>query len=266
VILISNLILYIEDGSTVASTEIYGADKKTYINIGSGNVFKLHWETPSLANEDTVDHYNLVIKRHDTTLNVYYDIFDQNIGLVKEFFVDSYMLPSAPEQYMLSVYLVAYSKQGSIITSNVINPYISKGSGTYVKVKEGYMKRAIAFVKASPVSAVSAVNEQDGLVLLDSNGDDLITSDGYTLAAANPKDIAVIKNSSGDEVLILDEDGNQVQLLATRLLTSPNWQLVLESSVKAPDNTWRTTDIKHEVLVDETGEIIVSDNEPIYVL
>ena len=59
-ILISNLILSVLEGSTIASTEIYGTDKKTYVNIGSGNVFNLLWTPPTLTN-DTIDHYNLLI-------------------------------------------------------------------------------------------------------------------------------------------------------------------------------------------------------------
>ena len=236
-IIISNLILSIKDGSTISSTEIYGTDKKTYFNIGSGNVFKLYWETPTLTN-DTVDHYNLVIKRHDITLNVYYDIFDKNIGLVNEFCVDSIILPTVPEQYKLSIYLVAYGKLGSIITSNVLTPYVSKGSGIYVKVENGYaqpiMKRAVAF-EHSPTPTDSAAT--------------LVNTDGYTIP-------------------ILDNDGNQVSLEATRLLSSTDWSTVRESYTKASDGTWRTNDIKYEILVGlNNGEIITDkNNEPIYVL
>lgn len=236
-ILISNLILSIKDGSTISSTEIYGTDKKTYFNIGSGNVFKLYWETPTLTN-DTIDHYNLVIKRHDITLNVYYDIFDKNIGLVNEFYVDSSLLPLIPEQYKLSTYLVAYGKLGSVITSNVLTPYVSKGSGIYVKVEDGYaqpvMKRAIAFENTPTPSDISAA---------------LITTEG-------------------DEVPILDSDGNQVSLDATRLLFSADWSTMQEGYTKASDGTWRANDIKYEVLVGlNNGEIITDqNNEPIYVL
>ncbi len=239
-ILISNLTLNIKDGSTIASTNIYGADKKTYINIGSGNVFKLEWVTPVLTN-DNIDRYSLVIKRYYPTLNVYYDIFDKNIGLVNEFFVDSPMLPALPEQYMLSIYLVAYGKQGSVVTSNVINPYISKGSGTYVKVegdesityKQPIMKRALAFAN---------------------------------VPTPDEKTVRVV-DSNGNEVPILDSEGSQVQLEATRILSSETWNVMQEGYTKAADGTWRATDIKYEVLVDETGDIIVdSNNKPIYVL
>jgi hypothetical protein len=253
VILISNIVLEVLDGSTVPSTDIYGADKKAYINIGSGNVFNLKWTT-TLTGADTVNYYTLVIKRFDPTLNVYYDIFDKNIGLVNKFYVNSDILPIAPEQYLLHIYVVAYGKAGSVITSNVVSPYVCKGSGTYVKVQpENYsqsvMKRAVTFVNATQTAVAAATNEQIEAVLLDSNNTALITSDDKTLAAIIPKDIVIIKNSSSEEVSILDKSGNPVQLLVTKLLASANWQLASESSVKGTDGTWHTTNIKYEALV-----------------
>lgn len=229
--LISTLNLSIKDGSTIASTEIYGV--KTYINIGSGNVFKLEWRTPTLTN-DTVDRYNLVIKRHDTTLNIYYDILDKNIGLVNEFYVDSYLLPTIPTQYMLSVYLIAYGKNGSIVTSNIINPYVSKGSGIYVNAQpagynESIMKRALAFANVqTQAESISA--------LIDAEGEQLDALDG-------PLEATVI-----------------------RVLSNDAWNIMQEGYVRADDGTWKTSDIEYEILVDETGEIITdSSNEPIYV-
>lgn len=181
-ILISNIILEVLDGSTIASTEIYGIDRKTYINIGSGNVFKLRWNTPVLTN-DFVDHYKLVIKRHDSTLNTYYEIFDKNIGLVNEFFVDSALLPLTPDQYKLSIYLEASGKNGSIITSNVVGPYVSKGGGSYVKVEsdstaifeQSIMKRALGFVNiprvmSSMISTDLQLADIDSIFLTDIDG------------------------------------------------------------------------------------------------
>jgi hypothetical protein len=86
---------------------------------------------------------------------------------------------------MLSVYLVAYGKQGSVVTSDVINPYISKGSGTYVNVKDensvqSIMKRAAAFAKTPSLT----------------------------------KDIPVlVKTEDGNLVPILDDNGNEVEAL-----------------------------------------------------
>lgn len=237
-ILISNLILSIEDGSTIASTEIYGTDKKTYINIGSGDVFKLHWDLPTLTNNDTVDHYSLVIRRYNATANTYHDILNKNIGLVNEFYVDSSILPTTIDQYTLSIYLVAYSKLGSVITSNTISPYISKGSGTYVRVQPaGYavpiMKRAVVFANA-PAPADT---------------------------------FARIIDAEGQEVPILDNEGNQIPVETSRLLIGEDWQLALGGYVKDPNGTWHVNDIKYEILVDSLGELITDvNNEPIYVL
>ena len=182
-ILISNLILSILDGSTIASTEIYGANKKTYINIGSGNVFKLTWKTELETNpvftNDIVDHYNLVIKRFDPTLSVYYDIFDKNVGLINEFYVNSEMLPSIPLQYILSIYVVAYGKLGNVLTSNVTNSYVCKGSGAYVKVQpEGYtqpiMKRALAFAKTAQAAMSGAATPLESVIALATDSGELL--------------------------------------------------------------------------------------------
>jgi hypothetical protein len=231
----SNLNLNVLDGSTLAATEIYGADKKTYINIGSGNVFKLSWNTPILTN-DSVAYYKLIIKRHDTVSNIYYDIFDKNIGLVNEFYVDSVLLPSLPLQYKLSVYVVAYGKLGNIVTSNVVTPYVSKSTGTYTKVQpEGYqqpiMKRALALVNVPP-------NDSTYKSLLDSNGTELLDNNGKLLVAE-----------------------------ASTVLANDTWNIMLEGYTRTTSGTWQPSDIKYEVLVDETGEIITdTSNNPIYVL
>lgn len=270
-ILISNIVLEVLDGSTVASTNIYGTDKKTYVNIGSGDVFKLKWNAPTLTN-DTVNYYNLIIKRYDPTLNVYYDIFDKNIGVVNEFYVNSSALPVTPEQYLLHIYVVAHSKTNNIITSNIVNPYVSKGSGTYVKVQPAsyavpIMKRAIAFVNNKQAVIKATLTSQVLQSLVDSNGATLTDRDNNTLLVKALGDIAIIKDVAGKEVSILDSAGNDVQLTATKLLTSTDWQLVQSSSIKDPNNTWRTTDIKYEVLVDSAGGLITdAENQPIYVL
>ena len=275
-ILISNLILSVEDGSTIASTEIYGKDKKTYINIGSGNVFKLSWETPTLMNE-AVDHYSLIIKRFDPTLNVYYDILDKNIGLVNEFYVDSHLLPTLPEQYILSIYIVAYYKSGSAITSNIVNPYITKGSGTYVKVKkedyaQSLMKRALAFAKV-----VTVLKADDGFELKDIDGKTLVT-----LGVSGDPITVESKLMDLNKEILLDPDGNELFANATKLLTSTSgWEVVQEGYTRGSDDEWHTNDIRYEMLIstaegDDYGkpiEVIVDNDtngnpiyEPLYVL
>lgn len=273
-ILISNLVLNISDNvSAVPSTEIYGADKKTYINTGSGIVFKLTWETPTLTN-DTVDHYVLVIKRYDPTLSVYSDIFNKNIGLVNDFCVDSPILPVAPAQYLTSVYLAAYGKQGSVITSNILNPYISAGGGTYVKVEgdelatyaQPIMKRALGFVNIT--SSMSAATAALQTILTDSDGKVLLDSLDRKLA---PKAAAKILNRYG--VQIQDAEGKALFAPATRLLENTNgWAVVQQGYTKAADGTWHTNNLEYEVLqvLNKNGEYEVliadkDDNKPVYI-
>lgn len=277
-ILISNLTLNIKDGSTIASTSIYGEDKKTYINIGSGNVFKLEWATPILANgNDTVDHYRLVIKyyelalKYDLTLNEYYDIFNENIGQVNEFYVDSPMLPIAPDQYMLSIYIVAYGKLGSVVTSNVINPYISRGSGIYVKVNsddyaEPIMKRALAFAYTPSEVLVAA----DGSTLVESEGKAI-----HALDEAILKTEDILADCYGESLVALVEAEDADKTLCadiTKLLYSTDWTVMQEGYTKDANGTWHTNDIKYEVfqvLNETTGKYEVltdSANQPIYIL
>jgi hypothetical protein len=270
VIPISNLFLDVYDGNTIASTKIYGADKKTFVNIGSGNVFCLKWTISDLQN-DKLDHFNVVIKRYDPTLGVYYDIIDKNVGLVRDFCVKSDLLPSAPLQYLLSVYVVAYNKQGSIITSNTVNPYICKGSGTYVKVQSGnykqpIMKRALAFAKVTEsvdtTNSAEIIKTDDDLVLQDANEKTLF-------ATTSMVDTIEAKVTDLHGYQLLDAEGNELFADVTKLLNSINdWEVIKEGYTKGPDNkTWHINDIKFEALVDSDGYIITDNtDEPIYVL
>ena len=258
---ISNLVLEVYDGSTIASTEIYGTDKKTYVNIGSGNIFCLAWGL-DVPPSDELDHFEVVIKRYDPTLNVYYDILTKNVGLAYKFYVNSELLPAAPLQYVLSIYVVAYGKQGSAVTSNIVNPYICKGSGTYVKAEyEGYkqpiMKRALAFAKVAETTATTAEHGTS----TSNTYTDLADRDGYAL---------------------LDTEGNELLALTTKLLNSINgWEVMQEGYTKGADGEWHTNDIKYEMLIaggesnfyGEPIEVIVGKDannnniyEPLYVL
>jgi hypothetical protein len=285
VISIDNLInLTVSDGSTIASTEIYGEDKKTYINIGSGNVFKLSWELADAS----VDHYNLVIKRHDVALNLYYDIFDKNIGLVNEFYVNADLLPALPLQYKLFIYVVAFKNDGSTITSNIVTPYVSKGTGIYVKDNElvGYNKitkltdentlivegteawpifrRALAFVKI-------ALSDAKGEILKDKNNKIIYSADVPTISSNN------FTLVSSDNLILMDSEGQPLIADATELLTSTTgWELAKEGYIKDSDSgVWHANDIKYEILLDSENQIILADfddgvtkivDEPIYVL
>lgn len=283
-ILISNLKLTISDkASAIASTTIYGADKETYINIGSGIVFKLAWNTPTLTN-DTVNYYVLVIKRYDPVLNVYSDIFNKNIGLVNEFFVDSPLLPPAPVQYMLSIYVAAYSKNGNIITSNIINPYISRGTGTYVNVQSDEdiaptMTRALGFVNLAQAAASASSVMQIQTVLATIDGEILrcLDDDGEYTVKLVPLATAMLLDSNSEQ--FVDATGRALFAPAVKLLTSTNdWVIVQQGYVKEDEDSWQTNDLKYEVLqvrcAEDAGEyagkydvLYDSDTEqPIYIL
>lgn len=148
------------------------------------------------------------------------------------------MLPALPAQYKLAIYVVAYGKQGSTITSNVVNPYVSKGAGTYVKVTPtGYsvpiMKRALAIANAPTPDALTAV----------------------------------ILDKEGNPAQLLDNDANTIQPVVASVLSSDTWSVMQEGYAKDADGTWKANDIKFEILVDLAGGIITDNtNLPIYVL
>jgi len=285
VIFIASLTLEVLDGSTIASTEIYGANKKTYINIGSGNVFKLQWVTSDII----VDHYDLVIKRHKPEVNVYDVIFDKNIGLVNEFYVDSAILPDFTMPYETSIYLVAYGKQGSVLTSNVVNPYVCKGCGTYVKVQpDGYeqpiMKRAVALVKTKP-DRITLTTVEEGEASVTSSAVSanyaeavLRDSEGYILRDITKKVLFSVPATTVEMELaditgqlLVDDTGRTLFAEVSNLLENPDgWTIMQEIYTKDDANNWRINDIEYEVLVDKTGEIIYTLNdgkyEPVYVL
>lgn len=284
-ILISNLNLSIKDGSTISPTEIYGV--KTYIDIGSGNVFGLSWNTPTLTT-DTVDRYDLVIKRHKPEVNVYDVIFDKNIGLVNEFYVDSAILPDFTMPYETSIYLVAYGKQGSVLTSNVINPYVCKGSGIYVKVQPGnykqpIMKRAVALGKIESgrvtISDIeSGVSVATSAELAEYTEAIIRDCDGYVLRDVTKKVLYSVPATTVEMELaditgqlLVDSSGRTLFAEVSNLLENPDgWTIMQEIYTKDDANNWRINDIEYEVLVDKTGEIIYTLNdgkyEPVYVL
>lgn len=242
-IAISNLNLTISEGGTIASTKIYGP--KTYINTRSGNVFKLSWDAP-IVSDESINSYRVVLRRYDSVINTYYDVFNKNVGKVTEFYVESSILTNiALPQYQLSIYVVAQG-QNNTYTSDIKNTFVSNGGGNYVKVSDGYtqpiMKRALAFANAGAQTSKSEFS------LMDSNGKALVDANGETLTAK-----------------------------ATKLLEIPEsgWAVVQKSYVKDASGSWRANDIKYEILVDVNGNIIYLDSngtpniiagDPVYVL
>lgn len=227
----SNINLIASDGNTVPSTDIPGI--KTYVNIGSGNVLKLSWDTP-IATNNEVDYYSLNISCYDDAVGSTVELYSGSVGKVNEFYIDAAMLSNITTNYCpLYVYLVAYSKYGATYNgiSSTLTVYVSHGCGTYVKVEKGYsqpiMKRALAFSKLDYVQ--------------------LFGSDGKALAGA---------------------DGLAIYAKSARAQdTYAFWTLMQEFYSKDATGNWLTSDIKYEVLTDSSGNIITDlNNEPIYVL
>lgn len=228
------------DGNTVPSTDIFGY--KTYIDIGSGTVLKLAWDTP-LATNNRVDYYMLSIETYSSSGDTTYSVFNENIGNVNEFYINSSLISQIDQsRYQLKISLTAHSIYGSTY-SNISNPvivYIQKGCGFYIKVREGYtqpiMKRAIAFAQVPgqiPTVSYKALADVHGRLLTDSNGRQLYVK---------------VSNQS-------------------RSIDGYSWNIMQDFYTKDTEGLWELSDIRYEVLTDEQGEIITDiNNEPIYTL
>jgi hypothetical protein len=227
----STLSLQASDGNTVPSIEFLNT--RTYVDIGSGTVLKLSWDTPT-ATENAVDYYKLYIAAYNAITDTYQIVLDGSIGNVNEFYVTSELLSNIDfAQYHLNIQLTAFSRYGNEYNgiSELIAVNISRGCGTYIKVTDGYaqpiMKRSVACAKL------------DYLPLTDSTGKQIYDADGEALY------IKVSKAQS-------DSDG---------------WTLMSDFYSKDSSNNWHLSDIQYEVLTDANGEIITdSNNEPIYTL
>lgn len=236
----SDLTLRVQDGNTVPSTDIF--EHKTYIDIGSGTIAKLFWDTP-VALGNTVDYYKLSISKYDADTNVSYAIFEADINNVNEFYINSLLLSQIDSSYfIIKVSLTACSSFGTPYDgiSAPITLYISRGCGLYVKDETSYnqpvMKRAVAFAQAPG----------DGSILV------------YKALATN------------DGIPIADNEGKQLYVKSLEYPegdTPPTWNSMQDFYLKNTNNKWQTSDITYEVLVDPNGEIITDiNNEPIYTL
>lgn len=147
------------DGNTVASTALVHESlsdyaDRTFINIGSGEVVKLSWPSPSGTN-NVIDSYTLSLYKYDLQHGLTYTIKAPfNIGNVNEYYITADDLATVTDdRYILVVQLYANSKYGSNYNGYTAlrNIPIEKGCGIYVKCKDvfgkPYMKRAIAFAR-----------------------------------------------------------------------------------------------------------------------
>ena len=231
IVAFSNFTITLSDGGTVPSIDYL--TKKTYVNIGSGNILRVSWNTPTAAN-NAVDSYKIYILKYDFASDDYESLYTSNIGNVNEFYLKSSLFASVPQSFVsLRVYVEAISKYGTAYNciSNIEAVDISKGCGTYVKVEDGYsqpvMKRALAFTKLNYVQLTDA----EGKVLKDAEGKILYAK------AVRTQDLDV------------------------------GWSLMQEFFAKDHQSAWQTSDVRYEVLTDENGELILdSNNNPIYIL
>lgn len=226
----SSLNVSISDGNTVPSVDILGC--KTYVDIGSGTVLKLSWDTP-VAENNKVDYYSLTITACESNLNTYYTLYDGSIGNVNEFYLNASLLaPVTTAQSTITFRLIAQSIYGSKYSgaATEIVAQVNKGCGTYIKIDNGIqpiMKRAIAFSKLQFKRLTDA--------------------EGKAIRTVDSKELYV-KTSAAQS-------------------SSSGWTLMQEFSAKDSANNWKLSDIKYEVLTDADGAIITDiNNEPIYVL
>lgn len=156
----SNLTMTISDGGTVPSTDLSG--KKTYINIGSGNVLKVSWNTPT-ATENKVDSYVIHVLIYDLAIAGYKYLVKQNVGNVNEYYLKASSFNNL-DYCQLRIYVEAVSAYGATYNgvSNTKSIDVSRGCGVYTKV-EDVMKRTVAFAKLDYVALADA----DGKIITD---------------------------------------------------------------------------------------------------
>lgn len=227
----SNLTITVADGGTVPSLDYL--PEKTYVDIGSGNILKVSWNTPT-ATDNIVDSYKLYILAYDSTNVSYKNFYVANVGCINEFYVPASLFESLQQAFIpIRIYVEAISRYGAAYNglSNTASVNVSRGCGIYTSVEAGYkspiMKRSLAFTKLAYVK------------LFDSNGK-----------------------------LVTDSAGNVVYGKASSSQdSSTGWALMQEFHAKDTSGKWHENDLKFEVLTDASGEVITDvNNETIYVL
>lgn len=260
-----NLNITISDGGTVSSLDYLS--NKTYVDIGSGNILKISWDTPTATN-NAVDNYIVNILRYDPAAASYKSFYKTNVGNVNEFYLRSSLFSSVKQSFnKLRIYVDVISKYGTEYngTSNVKLVSVSRGCGTYVKITDGYkqpiMKRTVAFAKINN----KQITSKEGTALLGYDGKALYaaassvqdTVTGWTLmqefyASAgtpgvynDPTETWSLIDANDEELI----DANDVALTAAVL------------------NQWQLSDTIYEILTDINGEIITdAGGNSVYVL
>jgi hypothetical protein len=283
----SNLSVTISDGGTVPSLDYLPT--KTYVDIGSGNVLKISWSTPTAVN-NAVDSYKVYILYYESSSDDYKVLYSKNVGNLNELYVKSSLFAAIPQSFIpVQIYVEAISKYGTMYNhiSSTYAVNVSRGCGTYVKVTEGYpkpiMKRALAFARLAFTPLVDEAGNPmigaDGNVLFGkvSSMQDDIT--GWTLMQNfyTKGDVAdtVLLDANGKTILDANDRliyADSSMAMSYKALVDSNNNMVLDSAgrriyIDASAIAWPTSDIRYEVLTDHTGEIITDmSDENIYVL
>ena len=253
----SNFSISVADGGTAPSLD-YLSDK-TYVNIGSGNILKVLWNTP-IATNNAVAYYKVYILAYDPATINYYLLHSINVGDVNEFYLKADLFSDLPQAFIpIRIYVKVISKYGTAYscTSNIETVNICRGSGTYLKVDAGYakpiMKRSLAFANLDFLQVLSL----DGSALADADGNALFSKQasvqdpatGWSLMQEfllkDCKELALL-DSNNPELL----DINEVPLCT-----------------KSSEVIWLPSNIKYEILTDSNGEVITDIyGEDIFVL
>jgi hypothetical protein len=257
----SNLTITISDGGTVPSIDYLS--KKTFVNIGSGNVLKISWKTPTATN-NAVDNYKVYVLWYNPAKASYQSLYTANIGNVNEFYLRSSSFDSIQQSVVtLRIYVDVISKYGAAYngTSNIESVYVSRGCGAYTRVEEGYaqpiMKRAIAFAR---IDSIPALTTYDDIQVADANGNTIYAAEsttqdeetGWTLM----QEFYIPGVGAATEVALVDAED--------RVLTDANDAQLYAAT---DSQTRKVSDIRYEVLTDANGEIILDPNgQKIYVL
>ena len=227
----SNLVINISDGETVPSLDYLA--NKTYVNIGSGNILKVSWNTP-VATNNAVDSFKIYILYYNAANASYSILYAENVGNVNEFYLKSSLFDSMTQAFIqLQIYVEAISRYGTTYNgiSNASFVDVCRGHGTYINVDAGngeaVMRRSLAFSKLNY------------LALADDETRQLATIDGEPLYVK-------LSNAQDD---------------------STGWTLMQEAYAKDKSGNWQVSDIRYEVLTDANGGVITDQNDDvIYVL
>lgn len=256
----------VSSGSTVPYIKL--SDVKTFVDIGSGSVFKLSWNTPTATNNE-VDCYKLVMNMFDPETGILTYLHNDNIGNVNEFCVNSSYLSAVNiSRCSLRIQLTACSKYGQAYdsSSEIIEVYICKGSGTYIKVEDGpqpIMKRALAFAKLNYV----ALTDTAGKALTDTWGEPLYAKAARTQKVILDETLDYASLVDADGMLIKDTDDHSILAETVIAQSESGWALMQEFHSKDSNGIWRSSDISYEVLTNADGETITDkNNELIYIL